>query len=414
MYGAGYDAGLYTRGLIMASKARRGSAWWIRWRERRPDGTWSNRSVTLDVSERDAELARLDIERQLEERGWADTGRLSARPPASLIDGLLALLDARVEAGRWTGNTPSTYRSYVVKLARGIHDVTGISPSQPLPVTLLSRDLFDRVSALWGRAEVSHQSRYGALRLLLEAWRWMSDDPSKWPHVPRPPLSHKDYLPQAPSYVRTEAPTLEHVDAMLRALDRRGQHPETLAFAIVCRYLGWRAGQVAELRLEDVDLGRMQVTIPTGKSRREKEERRVVPLSVRLLEEPGIRALLTRSSSGPVFRGRGHEGVRQWLPDRAFAVAWEYATETEGVPREVWDPPQRRHARPTHALRAAVRSHWLEAGAPREVVDYLVGQAPTSVGDRHYGRPLVEVARTHVDNIPPVEWTASVLTLKAR
>lgn len=401
----------------MATYTRRNGAWWVRWRERRPDGGWCSRSTTIRGSERDAQVLVLSIEGELEATGTVTQAVQSVRPPASLLDGLAAFVDSRVASGRYNGSTEATYRSYIVAIARALYEYSHLSSSQPLPVTVLEREAFRGMLEVWERDKRGRMATYAAARLLLEAWRWMADDLKTWPHTPQPPRENKDYLPLTPSYRRTDAPTLAHVDAMLRRLSRRGQHPETVLYAVACRYLGWRGSQVAALQLEHLDLVAMTATVETGKSRRELAERRVVPMPQGMLDEPGMRDLLTRAKSGPVFRGRGIEGAgrsRRWLPSESLHTAWSLASEHDQVPDGVWNPPQRKYARPVHSLRAAYQAHMRDIDAPEDIIDYLVGHKGKQVRDVHYGRQLIDKARPWVDKLPAVQWTSSVIAFPPR
>ncbi len=400
----------------MATYTARDGKWWIRWRERKPEGGWRSRSLTLRGGERDAQAKVIEVENELERTGTVRTAIATSGPPASILDGLEALISTRVQQGRWSGSTPSTYRSYMVAIARALHEVHQVPFDQALPVHLLDRGTFESILAVWRRDGRGQMATYAALRLLLECWRWMADDPRKWAGVPAAPSVSKDYLPQTPSYARTDAPTIAHVDAMLRRLSRRGQSPDTVLYGVFLRYLSWRGMQVAQLQLEHVDLERWTATVETGKSQAESLARRVVPLPASLRSEPGVMELLTRAETGPVFRGRGIDGgkrSRKWLPAESFSTAWELATELDGVPRGVWNPPQRKNARPVHALRAAYQAHMQDVGCPEDTIDYLVGHKSKSVRGTHYGRAMVESARVWVDTLPAIEWRSQVLRLAA-
>lgn len=69
-----------------------GGRWRIRWREKRPEGSWAQPEVTVHGSAEDAEAYRLVVIRDLRERGHHDPAVQRARhaPPATVLDGMIA------------------------------------------------------------------------------------------------------------------------------------------------------------------------------------------------------------------------------------------------------------------------------------------------------------------------------------
>lgn len=121
-----------------------GGKWRVRWREKRGDGKRKPREFTVDGSAEDAQAYRLDVIRDLREKGHHDPAERRARhaPPANLIDGMLAAITSW-EGDGLSASSAGTYRDAVRFCAEAIHEVTGIPTTQPLPVALLSRPLFD-------------------------------------------------------------------------------------------------------------------------------------------------------------------------------------------------------------------------------------------------------------------------------
>ena len=117
-----------------------GGRWRIRWREKRPEGSWAQPEVTVHGSAEDAEAYRLVVIRDLRERGHHDPAVQRARdaPPATVLDGMIAYI-AAAEADGLRASSAATYRATVPLLAEAIHEVTRIPETAPLPVTLLNR-----------------------------------------------------------------------------------------------------------------------------------------------------------------------------------------------------------------------------------------------------------------------------------
>lgn len=117
-----------------------GGKWRVRWREKRVDGGWTPREVTVVGSAEDAEAYRLDVFRDLRGKGHHDPEAHRAKwaPPANLIDGMLAAITSWEGDGLSTSSV-STYRDAVRFVAEAIHEVEQIPPTQALPVTLLGR-----------------------------------------------------------------------------------------------------------------------------------------------------------------------------------------------------------------------------------------------------------------------------------
>lgn len=374
---------------------RGGGRWRIRWREKRPDGGWCSREIAVQGTAEDAESYRIAVVRDLREKGDHDPTAHRARhaPPANLLDGMFAYIDA-AEADGLRATSAATYRAVVPLVAEAIHEVSAIAETEPLPVTLLSRRLFDGLKPVLARRGKTVPHAY--LRVLWAAWGWLADDPAGWPHTPPRPSSLRGYVPPAAIYGRTIAPALEHADACIRRLKGRRSRAGTLLAVAIMRYTGLRLRQVTGLRRDDLDLGARTLLVRTGKSKQEQAEMRVVPLARHLLNEPLFLAAVAAAAP----EGRL---VKCSNPRTVVRAAWTEASERDGVPRHVWAPPNRINGRPDHGFRAAFQAHLTAARVSADVVDFLVGHRGDLRGT-HYGRDLIEEARAAVDALPPIDW----------
>lgn len=404
-------------------KALGGDRWRIRWRERTADEAkpWRSRECVFEGPERGTDGAEgyaLTIRSALAREGTFNPRKnrppsAPEVPPASIIDLVEGVIVARVAAGKYRGNTPNTFRSYKLHLARALHAIKGIPKERPLPVSLLMSETFDALMK-YGRDEgLSDVMRYEPLRLLMDAWAWAADrnqearlagraDP--WPGLPPAPLVRKDYLPRAPRHGRTVAPTIEHMDACLRHMPEKASRSTRIA-ALVMRYTGLRISQVLGIHREDLDLQARTLVVRVGKTEGERADERTVPLSRHLLAERGVQSWIEGIARGPLF-GHAHEdGARKKPPAKTLRSAWEAATAANQVPEAVWKPHNRKHSRPDHAFRAGFQAFLTDNRVDGDVVDFLVGHEGESIREQHYGRELLEKARAAVDSIPPVDWT---------
>ncbi len=409
-------------GTGVSFKDLRNGKWKLRWREKKPGGGYKTRSYTMvgSVIERDAMVVQ--IRAALAEAGTfhAERTEAEAQGPANLIDGMRAFIAAGVDEGRLKATTADRYTSYTLRIAEHLHQIYGIPEDEGPPVTLLTRESFNRIKHRDRVAQASDLMRYAPVRLLLEAWRWMADDPVTWPHVPTPPFSNRGYLPQTPKYKATIAPTLADVDACLRHLAPKTR-VETRMFGVFVRYTGLRSGTVAALERDDIDLERRELYIREDIDK--NRYARTVPLSRSLLHEIGD-WVATIPSGQPLFRKRRHSrkraGRQKKAPTQAYKNAWLAATDAEQVQLRVWAPPNRKSSRPLHALRAAFDAHLMSEKVSEQVVDYLVGRGGNDVRSVHYGRDLLQDAREAVELIPPIDWEGprdeadNVVRLEAR
>ena len=152
-------------------------------------------------------------------------------------------------------------------------------------------------------------------------------------------------------------------------------------------------------------MGEATLRVRVGKSKREKAEQRVIPVSrhlVALLEDRG-----RHSQPGDYLFPAPLSARKRNINETAVRQLWEAATEAGEVRREVWVPPNRRKTRTTHAFRSGLLTELRRAGVPHEVRRLLVGHQPNTTEELHYVGPeaLMEAMRAAVDAIPPVDWT---------
>lgn len=380
--------------------------WIVRWRnqgDKNPtDRVFRGTSAGLKVR-----LAEID--RAIGEAGsysWEAEERKVA-PASNLLAGLEAFIGAKRARGKITAKTEATYTSYKLRVMGHIHAITRTPETSTLPVTVLSRDLFDRIAARDVDAGASAMMSYAAPLLLMKAWQWMAGDPLTWNHVPPAPQGEAldEYLPRTPSYKRTKAPTMAHLDACIRHMPPKATQSTRIA-AIVMRYTGLRAAEVFGLRYEDFDAAGKLLHVRGTKT---DAADRVLPLADALLAEPGVRGWFSLSTTGPAFPKRRHTTRKaadvsgRKVASQTFRLAWEAATAADEAPTHVWKPEGRRYSRPEHAFRAALQAHLRDQDVREDVIDYLVGHEG-NLRDVHYGRDLDEKCRAALATIPPVDW----------
>jgi integrase len=387
-----------------------GARWKLRWREAGPDGRVTAKSpframrmegTALEVHAQAVRIAQ-DVKRTGHYRPEAAPVAELPRGPANLADGIEAFIAARESARKFRGKTPTTYRSYRLRVVQNLHAVTGIPGNQPLPVTVLTRDNFVKLQRRDENLKASALMRYAPLNMLLNAWRWMADDPDAWPEVPPPPASPRDYLPRTPKYSRTIAPSIEHVDACLRHLPAKTTEAVRM-FAVFSRFTGLRGSTIMAIDRSWIDLPNRLLHIPSEDDK--NEYARAIPLADALLDE--ARGWI-EEHPGRLFPKRAHSRARTDTPKKApgetLTEAWEAATAAGEVPRHVWAPPNRKNKRPDHGIRAAFDSFLMGQTNDPEVVDYLVGRNEGSVRGVHYGSAeWIEKCRHVVNLIPPID-----------
>lgn len=284
------------------------------------------------------------------------------------------------------------------RICRDIRALEHLPSEAPIPVSLLSIDLATRLKAAWRAEGLSRWRIYDLSHHFLEAWRWAASQPSRYPHTPAPPLSEGLILPKPPPRVRGQEPTLAEVDAICR---RAWETPGVLGpIVVTLRLTGLRVGQVTALKVEDVDLHRDTLTVSTGKSLKEKLERREIPL------HPELREVLAAHIAG---RSRGERlfcrprGRSPTDPVASVRRLWMEATDAGECRRAVWEPDGRK-PRPNHAFRAAFLTALRAAGVSDEVRKALVGHAEGTTEERHYSGVTIEQMRDGLNRLAGIKW----------
>ena len=129
-----------------------GGRWKLRWRENDAAGAWRSLSVSVRGDEIDRDRLMGEIRAALRDHGRydpdrADTKSLFASEVADLDALFTACVDAREAAGKYTGKSGKTYRSYARRVVERARLVRKLEAEAKVPVTLLSRELFGQLQA---------------------------------------------------------------------------------------------------------------------------------------------------------------------------------------------------------------------------------------------------------------------------
>ncbi len=375
----------------------------VRWREWAVvDGERKRRARSTTVSTKAAAIElQARVLRAIETRGYYE--------PDAQVEVRATNLEAaaadwlRARAAR--GIAASSVRKYAANLKRffdTVRDVRGVQSDVAVTADLLSRSLVaDVILALRAR-DLSESTIYSTTSTILDMWGWVSDDPAAYPRVPTPPRDASAVRPPTPIYTAPPAPTMDEVDACIRHISSRAFVAR--AAAVMMRFTGLRISQVLSVRCRDVDPEAGTLRVMVGKSRREKADKRVVPISPHLLEI--VRPWLAHREPGePLVRRRRDMRSRtgkQHLPSETISDAWAAATEAGEARRDVWQPENRKLARPEHAFRAALVRHLAAAGVRDPAIDFLVGHHPSGVRARHYAEPEMAELVEAVACLPPL------------
>lgn len=398
-----------SNGPGVSATERPDGRWRVRWRERVRDEDGSERWASRErvvADERTALKLRADILHTIELGQLPDLTPVRVAPATTTVDNVLGAWARRQRA---KGNrAPSTLASYVTairRILRELREEHRIPADRPVPGHLLTPPSVVRLTERLQAAGLAAGSVYPTIRVLVAAWVWACDDPATFPGLAPAPRDLSNLLPASAEYAPGTPPTLAEVDAMLREL-AKSRSRIALPAAVVMRYTGLRIGAVLVMQAGDVNLSSCSVLIRGGKSAREKLERRTVAMSPHLRDYL-VPMLADRPADEKVLRHRSdvREGHRRAGPSDTIRAAWEAATVAGHVRREVWDASDdRRHARPDHAIRAAVITHLRTAGVDRAAVKVLAGQA-LDLQERFYvGNDHTAITRPVVGLIPPIDF----------
>lgn len=380
--------------------------WRNRWTEtaagerRRPKGSLTVGSDTA----RDALIGKIRLKLDLDGHYEHEVHREVAI--ASLEAAAAAWIrhrSARMVAAASTRAAASAW----ARLQRDIRAVERVPEGKAISVQCLRRDLFTRLLERWSAENLSEGRRYGLACYLLRVWTWAGDAPDDWPGVPPAPRDPASVLPPPPVRGRApDAPKPEEMDAICRRA-ARSAIPDLADICATMRLTGLRISQVLSINVGDVDLAHATLTVRSGKSRREKADKRTVPLHRGLLERLRPR-LVGRADDAFLFPPMRAQSSRRQLADDIVMGLWEEATRAGEVRRAVWSPPSRKKKRPNHAFRAGFLALLRAKGVAESVRFELVGHEPKSVEGLHYSAPTMEDLRAAIDSLEDINWTASL------
>jgi integrase len=382
--------------------------WRVRWRETLalPDGSRKSAQRERVVDDHATAIAlQAKVLRALETGEVPQVDAVREMPAVCSVD---QVLDGWLRSCAARGAPASTLRNYAQRNKRllgALRQRHKIPTDKGVPADLLSREEVVQITLIL-RERFSESTLNGTIGSLLTAWAWGADDPRAYPGLPVPLHHPEAVIPPAPIYAPIEAPTMAEVDAVLRVLaSNRRTRGVALATSTIASRTGLRAGQVLALTVGDINLAASSITVTAGKSRREKAERRTVPLSPAL--RPFLAELVAdREDSEPLIRKRADtKRTDRTLPTDSVRAAWVAATKAGRAREAVWKPPGRDLARPDHAFRAAFQGHLVAQGVRDEVIDLLVGHS-IDLRSRHYVDPAARwgMMKAAVETLPDIDW----------
>jgi integrase len=419
-------------GVSVTAEKKKGKAtgrWRVRWREDvLEDGMAKRRQRERTVATKAAAIAvAADIQRKLDEGLIWKPDAVEVETPASLSD----IGSAWLQAKKVRGRSHSTMLAYADRLQRSadcIRHLEGIAPDEVIPVTLLSRELLMRVASeiqtpTNGRTltitkrlsngetqtrtrparKLSASTVYSTTQALLECWRWAEG--GNFTGLPLSPRDSDAMPVDAPVYAPTDPPELAHVDALILELASVRQITTGLAAAVVMRWTGLRITQALGLTWDDLneELGTLTVPAALGKTRAEKAADRTLPMPPAFFAD--LERVCDRSGVTLVPRRGDYQGDVKTgsTPAHTLKAAWKRLTVAGKVPQEVWQPSNRKVARPDHAFRAALQQHLEQHGVRAAVIDAITGHV-AGVRSRHYTRPTHDEIREGLATLGPIPW----------
>lgn len=348
-----------------------------------------------------------EIEEALRTRGFWEkpSGPEPARPAdVNLEVAAVAWIEWKVAIRGVSETTKSNLARSMKRFFTELRTVLKLRKKDIVLGEALIQENITKVVARW-RGRYGEGTIYQTIAAVVDMWTWVASQ-DHYASVPRPPYNKHLVLPAPPVYTApASVPTMEECDAVIR----RVRLPLPRMLAVVMRYTGLRLEQAVHIHREDVDVKGSTLLIRKGKTRREKALMRRVPVSPWLFED--LAQLLAAVESGPLFPDKKEPA----LPLRSYRnksvyirEAWVAATDADEARLEVWNPPNRRKARPDHAFRAAFQALLTDEGIADNVIDWLVGHAPQTTRARHYAQPSPRVLTKAVEFVPRIEWRDEV------
>lgn len=353
----------------MATVAKRGSAWEVRWREPRVKideqgreiKTWASRRRKAPTKAAAEALARqIETEAALG-RNWQEE-RLARK--ATLGQAAVAYVAAAVH----DPSVPDATARFRSSMIGAFTAWAG----EDMPLDRLSLALLDDYAAsLPAETTAQRRTRHRKVLAVEQLWRWAWDRSDRYPGVPQPRRltgrrGESDRIAPPPPAVAIAVPRWSDVDAMMGQIRTRWHRQA----ALVLRYTGIRASQVVGLRWDDVDLDAGILRIRAGRAGAKLSRGRAVPLHPHLQE---AMPAWTRETdrSGLIWPARDGTVRRPETLRDGLARAWKLAK----VPRERWTDPESGRAKPTHAIRRCVRAELIRAGVEEALALYLIGHS---------------------------------------
>ncbi|MEQ1503787.1 MAG: tyrosine-type recombinase/integrase [Myxococcota bacterium] len=374
---------------------------WRQWEEADGQRVRKQRyKVVVGVHARD-KLA-VQIREAIATQGYWEVG---ARPEVRICNlelGFAGWMEHKKARGVSDG-TLKVLGSVFTRIGRTFRTLLPLGKDDVLPGDVLTRELVAKALLLWQAEGLTEARRYDLVRILYEAWRWLADEPTRWPGIEKPPLDRSHVLPLAP--VRRSpppSPTWAEMDAVIRRAGTT-RTEDLAAILAVQRCTGLRIGQVCGIRCRDVDVARRTLTVVVGKSRKEKADRRTIPITTDVANLLGTRSAV-RKPDDPVFASR--LGRPRVINPQAVRRLLEAASVAKEIRSETWDFEDRKN-RATHWFRAGFQSELSRDGVQDSIVKALVGHSDGSTMRQHYAAvddTLVEQMREAVDRVPPIAW----------
>ena len=337
---------------------------------------------TIGPSRREAERALTVRKREVDTGAWREP---SSETLASYAERWLGHRDpARVDGGRRTRLSPSTFEGYRLNLRRHVLPRLGDRALS----SLRTEDVDSFIAELEADGKAP-----GTVRNVIVPWRKMLADAVRQGLLLANPAARAD-LPPAQDFVGKEIPAV-HTDAIREALlelapfDPLRREPDLFFVCLfdVALGTGLRLGELRALRWRDVDRERRLIRVERAYSRQELRRPktdsgvRSVPLF------PSVDAALRELAARAVERGR-------YAPDElVFGSMRGTPLQPSNLRQRVWDPALRLaelegEGYRFHDLRHTCVSRLVAAGADIKLVQAVAGHASPLITLKRYSHLL--------------------------
>ncbi len=300
-------------------------------------------------------------------------------------DALAMYLDAK----RAEGIAKSTARNYADHIGRWVASLPAERRNVGQPTT---SDVTGHIAELRdrGRTESGVYGRYRALDLF---FNWCSE--SEEVGRPRSPLKNSEgkrlFKVRKPSKKDPRRAAIETIDALVDAIPRGSWlQLRNRTILRLMRDTGARVGEIAEIKISDLNLKNRILHIPKSKARKYR--------NVRFTEKTAQEAkayLLCRPECPPEvgdylfvagWNDNPEHGAKHKLTDHGIRMMLRKLCERNDMP----------HVNP-HSIRHMFATEALNAGIRLEVVSDLMGHSDPSFTKRVYAELLDETAQREYD-----------------